>query len=82
MEHTCGIYEIKNVLEGDPCQNCNPCLRLRLMEMGVITDEKIFISGHKLGLWIVNLLTKNNNISSTIVLRDDEFERICLKKIE
>ena len=53
-------------------------MRLRLLELGFIQGENIEIVSHKLGLWIVNILSSNGNPVSTMVLRDDEFERLCL----
>jgi Fe2+ transport system protein FeoA len=62
------------------CQNCVPCTRLKLMEMGFYNGEKIRISDHKLGLWLVEILSDANNVTSTIALREDEMSRICLKE--
>ena len=71
-------YVIDEVLTGIPCENCTPCLRLKLMEMGFLRGEKIHLRGHKLGIWIVDILTHNNNVAYTLALRDDEAERVCL----
>ena len=72
------IYVIDEVLVGTPCENCATCLRLKLMEMGFLRGEKIHLRGHKLGIWIIDILTSNDNVAYTLALRDDEAERVCL----
>jgi hypothetical protein len=67
------IYVIDEVLVGIPCENCATCLRLKLLR-----GEKIHLRDHKLGIWIVDILTHNNNVAYTLALRDDEAERVCL----
>ena len=74
-------YEIIDVPESENCQKCDICLRIRLMEMGLIAGEKIEISSKRLGLWIVNILTDYEEVSSTIALRQEEMDRICLKGV-
>jgi Fe2+ transport system protein FeoA len=49
------------------------------MELGIIPGEKIELEKHFLGLWKVNILTENNNVASTIALRDEEMERIFVE---
>jgi len=71
-------YVIDEVLTGIPCENCTPCLRLKLMEMGFLRGEKIHLRDHKLGIWIIDILTSNDNVAYTLALRDDEAERVCL----
>ena len=56
----------------------NDELFIKLMEMGLIQGEKIDVVSHKLGLWIINTLSDNDNVTSTIALREEEFDRICL----
>ena len=75
-------FRIKDVPESEPCQNCNSCLRLRIMELGMYSGEMIEISDHRLGLWIVNILSSKNNIVSTIMMRDEEIKRIVLEDEE
>ena len=36
-------YKVVGVKEGEPCQSCTPCLRLRLLEFGMLIGEKIEI---------------------------------------
>ena len=74
------IYEVLDVPENQPCDNCTVCLRLRLMELGIITGERIRIIGHKLGMWLIEIINQNNTTQSTLALREDEFQRICLKE--
>jgi Fe2+ transport system protein FeoA len=38
-----GRYKVVGVREGEPCTNCHPCLRLRLLEFGLLIGEKIEI---------------------------------------
>jgi Fe2+ transport system protein FeoA len=78
-EHAGKIFTVEDVPQSEPCLNCTPCLRLRIMEMGIIPGEKIELEKHHLGLWTVNILTNNNNISSTIAMRDEEMERIFVE---
>ena len=78
-EHTGKIFTVEDVPQSEPCLNCTPCLRLRIMEMGIIPGEKIELEKHHLGLWTVNILTNNNNIASTIAMRDEEMERIFVE---
>lgn len=32
-------YRVVSVKEGDPCLSCTPCLRLRLLEFGLLGGE-------------------------------------------
>ena len=72
------IYEINDIMRGVPCQECDSCIRFRLMEMGLTEDEKIEVVGLHLGLWRINILSENHNKLSTIALRDEEMNRICV----
>ena len=74
-------YEIIDVPEPENCDRCTPCLRLRLMEMGLISGERIEIEDKRLGLWIVNILSENDDSSSRVALRQEELDRICLKGV-
>jgi len=76
------IFKIKDVPEGDPCQNCDTCLRLRIMELGMYSGKMIEIAGHRLGLWIVNILSDNGSILSKITMREEEIRRIVLEDEE
>ena len=74
-------YDVIDVPANDPCENCTPCLRLRLMDMGFIAGQKIEIEEKRLGLWIVNMVSENGNQEQTFALRPEELDRICLKEI-
>ena len=74
-------YEITDIPQSENCQNCVPCTRMRLMEMGFMKGEKIEISKKRMGLYIVDILTENNNVVSTIALREEELGRICYKGV-
>ena len=74
-------YEVVDVPQSENCQNCVPCLRLRLMEMGFITGERIEFGERRLGLYMVNILTENDYVSSVVALRQEELDRICLKGV-
>ena len=49
--------------------------------MGFIYGQQIEISEKKLGLYLVNILSDNGHVDSTIGLRPEELGRICLKEI-
>lgn len=72
------IFEIEEILNGVPCVNCTPCIKLRLMEIGLDSGEKIQVENHQHGLWLLNILSKNGTIASKIALRDEEMERVCV----
>jgi Fe2+ transport system protein FeoA len=72
------IYEISEILRGVPCQECDSCLRLKFIEMGLTEDEKIEIVDLNLGLWRINILTKNHNKVSTLSIRDKEMDKVCV----
>ena len=74
-------YEIEDIQQPENCERCVPCLRLRLMEMGLISGQKIEIENQRLGLWIVNILSENEDSLSRIALRQEEFDRICIKGV-
>ena len=71
-------YEISDVIENNPCYNCKPCLRLRLMDMGFIPGQKIDVEKTNLGLYLVHLKSDGSNHEQTFALREDEFERLCV----
>jgi Fe2+ transport system protein FeoA len=70
-----------DIPQPENCEKCTPCLRLRMMELGLITGQKIEINDKRLGLWLVNILSDNDDVATTIALRPEELERICLKEI-
>ena len=70
-----------DVPQSNPCENCTPCMRLKLMDMGFIDGQEIEISDKKFGLYLVNILSDGGQIDSTIGLRQEELDRICLKGV-
>lgn len=74
-------YNVIDIPQPENCEKCTPCLRLRMMELGLITGQKIEINDKRLGLWLVNILSDNDDVATTIALRPEELERICLKEI-
>ena len=74
-------YEVVDVPQNNPCENCVPCMRLRLMDMGFIHGQEIEISDKKFGLYLVNILSDGGQVDSTIGLRQEELDRICLKGV-
>jgi len=71
--------KIKGVPQSSPCYNCTPCLRLRLMELGLLEGQKIELSKHSLGLWVINILSDNGSTSSTLALREEELNKILIE---
>lgn len=69
---------ISEVTQNDPCNNCKPCLRLRLMDMGFIPGQEIDIEDERLGLHLVHLMSDNGHVEQTFALRPEELGRICL----
>lgn len=51
------------------------------MEMGLIMGEKIEFGERRLGLYTVNILSDNGDISSVVALRQEELDRICMKGV-
>jgi Fe2+ transport system protein FeoA len=76
------IFLIKDVPEKVDCENCKVCMRLRLMDMGLIPGSLIELTKRQSGLWIVNLLSSSGQVESTIALREEEAERIILEDKE
>ena len=73
-------YEVIDVPQSIDCDNCNPCMRIKLMEMGFVNGQQVEVLEKKFGLYLVNILSDSGHTSSTIALRPEELGRICLKK--
>lgn len=72
------IYKVEKVVQNKPCFNCNPCLRLRLMEIGFNEGARVMIK-KKLGeIWVVDLISEEESVEQTIGLRDNETYQIVL----
>jgi Fe2+ transport system protein FeoA len=77
------IITVTDVPQNEPCHNCTPCVRLRLMELGLIDGQKIKIDSHKLGLWIIHILgIDTDDTVYTLALRDEEINRILFEDEE
>lgn len=72
------IYEISDISSGNPCLSCNSCIRMRLMEMGLTQGEKIRIDDKSHGLYRLSVLSKKGSLYTTLALREEEMERICV----
>lgn len=72
-------YEVIDVPQKNPCENCNPCMRMRLMELGFIQGQEIDIKEKMNGMYIVDMISDEGNVEQTIALRKDELNRICFK---
>ena len=73
------LCEVIDVPQKENCENCIPCMRLKLMDIGFITGQEIDIEEQKLGLHLVHILSENGHVEQTIALRVEELERICYK---
>ena len=51
-----------------------------LMELGLIEGQRIELSKHSFGLWVVKILSENGIESSTLALRDEELERLLVEE--
>lgn len=71
---------IKDILQKSPCENCNICVRLRLLEMGLVPGQKIRIKKFRDDLWTITLLDENEMSISTLGLRKEEAERMLLEE--
>ena len=73
-------YDVIDVPQNKPCENCTPCLRLRLMDMGFISGQRVEIEEKKLGLWLIHMISDNGHTEQTFALRPEELDRVCLKE--
>lgn len=74
-------YDVIDVPQSTNCENCTPCMRIRLMEMGFVMGQRLEIERERMGLYVVHMLENNGTISQTIALRREELGRVCLKEI-
>lgn len=72
------ILRVSDVFKGVPCDECNNCIRIRLMEMGIFEGEKVKIVGKTHGLWRIDILSEKESTISSLALREEEIERICV----
>ena len=73
------IYEVVDVPQNNPCFNCNPCMRMRLMEMGFISGAKIDVEEKMSGMYIVKMVSIDGFVEQTVGLRKEELDRVCYK---
>ncbi len=74
-------YKVLDVPQNIPCNQCNPCMRMKLMELGFIEGQEIEVEEKMSGMFIVNMLSIDGYVEQTIALRKEELGRICLKEI-
>jgi Fe2+ transport system protein FeoA len=72
------VYEISEISSGNPCLECNSCIRMRLMEMGLTEREQIRVEDKSHGLYRLSILSKKGSLFTTLALREEEMERICV----
>ena len=72
-------YEVIDVPQNNPCQNCTPCMRMKLMEMGFVEGQEIEVTEKVKGLYVVDMISENGHVEQTIALRKEELDRICYK---
>lgn len=71
--------EVVDIPQPDNCENCTPCMRMKLMELGFIFGQEIDITEKMNGLYVVDMLSECGNVEQTIALRKEELDRICYK---
>ena len=72
-------YEVIDVPQPEDCQHCNPCMRMKLMELGFLFGQEIEITEKMNGMYVVDMLSECGNVEQTIALRKEELDRICYK---
>lgn len=73
------IFEVQDVPKDNPCLNCGNCLRLKLLELGLVSGQKVKIKKMRDKLWTLTFLDNFGNSESTFGLREDELKRIIFK---
>lgn len=71
--------EVIDVPQPEVCENCTPCMRMKLMELGFIFGQEIEITERMNGMYVVDMLSDCGNIEQTIALRKEELDRVCYK---
>ena len=71
--------EVIDVPQPEVCENCTPCMRMKLMELGFIFGQEIDITEKMNGLYVVDMLSECGSVEQTIALRKEELDRICYK---
>lgn len=73
------IFIVEDIPKENPCLDCNSCLRLRLLELGLITGQKVKVKKMRHELWTITFLDNLGNPESTFGLREEELKRIIFK---
>jgi Fe2+ transport system protein FeoA len=73
------IYEVIDVPQKEPCENCNPCMRMRLLEMGFVFGTEISVVEKQSGMFVIDMISPNRSVEQTIALRKEELDRVCYK---
>lgn len=74
------VLTVKDVLKQNPCLNCQTCLRLRLLEFGIIAGQKVKIKKFSKELWKLTILDESGNSTFSLGVRKEEAERILFEK--
>jgi Fe2+ transport system protein FeoA len=75
------IYQVKNIVQNNPCLECTACTRLRLMEVGFFPGARFKIVKHLYGIWVMQFLTDKGFSEQTLALRDEETVQIILEDV-
>lgn len=78
-QHIGKTLRISDVPQKLDCDNCEVCVRLRIMELGLFEGEYIQIDSHSHGLWRLQILNGKGVSISGIALRDEEMERVFVE---
>ncbi len=73
------IYEVIDVPQKEPCENCKPCMRMRLLEMGFVFGTEISVVEKQSGMFVIDMISPNGSVEQTIALRKEELDRVCYK---
>ena len=71
--------EVIDVPQPVNCENCTPCMRMKLMELGFLLGQEIEITEKMHGMYVVNMISDCGSIEQTIALRKEELDRVCYK---
>lgn len=73
------IFVVQDVPKENPCSECKSCLRLKLLELGVIPGQKVKVKKINGELWTLTFINENGNPESRFGLRDEELKRIIFE---
>ena len=72
-------YTVVDIPQPMDTLHCDFCIRVKLLEMGLVPGTHIRIEKERLGINIVHLLSSNGSIETTLALRSEELLNVCLK---